>query len=416
MDQQPVAPLTASALEASWVQKLEGELWIVSRLGWFWMALVTGFISAALSWSILGSLPTKIAGRCILIMTGGVVDVTSNASGRVVEVSAKVGDYVQKGQQIALLAQPELDDRILKARARLQDLEARRSLAASFSSRGRQLNDEALASSDAYLHQQESLMRTRVRIVGEQLVTNRQLLEQGLVTRQSADSLERDLRAANLELQDVERQLAELAKKRLDMAKREKDESADVELQVREAQRELEGLEKQRGYLTSVDSPFAGRVVELKSGKGMLATKNGAIASIERIGAGSGDLEAIMFVPAGEGKKIERNAQAEIVPSTVEREDKGFVRGAVRYVSDYPATAQSLAGLLANEELVRDLGGGVAPYEVRIALEKDPRTGHYQWSRDNDAAPALQSGTLCEGAIRVKDERPLGFVLPAFKR
>ncbi len=93
MDQQTAVPLTASALEASWVQKLEGELWIVSGLGWFWMALVTAFIAAALSWSILGSLPTKIAGRCILIMTGGVADVTSNASGRVVEVSAKVNAF-----------------------------------------------------------------------------------------------------------------------------------------------------------------------------------------------------------------------------------------------------------------------------------------------------------------------------------
>ena len=112
MDQQSPAPLTASALEARWVQALEDQLWVVSKLGWFWMALVTAFIASVLGWSIVGSLPTKISGSCSLIMTGGVVDVTSNAGGRVVEVAVKVGDHVQKGQQIALFAQPARDDRI----------------------------------------------------------------------------------------------------------------------------------------------------------------------------------------------------------------------------------------------------------------------------------------------------------------
>ncbi len=408
------ASLTATTLETNWVQRLENELWVVSRLGWLWMGLVTAFITAVLTWSVAGALPTNITGSCILITTGGVVDVTSNASGRVTEVNVNVGDYVQKGQQIALLAQPELDDRILKARARLQDLEARVSLANSFSKRGEQLNADALASMEEYLRQQQGLLRTRARIVDEQVGTNRELLQQGLVTRQSSQALERDLRAAKLELQEVDRQLAELAKKRVDVAKRETDERATVELQAREARRELQSLEKQKGYVTRVDSPFSGRIVELKSGKGMLAERNAAIASIERTGDGSGELEAIMFVPATEGKKIEAQTHAEIMPSTVRREEKGFVSGRVRYVSEYPATPQSLAGLLANEDLVRDLAGGVAPFEVRISLDKEG--SGYHWSRDNEVQPVLRSGTLCDGAIRVKAERPLGFVLPAFKR
>lgn len=416
MDQQSPAPLTASALEARWVQALEDQLWVVSKLGWFWMALVTAFIASVLGWSIVGSLPTKISGSCILIMTGGVVDVTSNAGGRVVEVAVKVGDHVQKGQQIALIAQPELDDRIQKARARLQDLEARMTLAYSFSKRGQQLSGEELASLDNYLQQQQGLFRTRVRIAGEQIATNKELLTQGLVTRQSTENLGRELRAANLELREVERQLTEMAKKRLDLAKREHDERANVELQVREARRELQSLDKQRGYVTRIDSPFAGRIVELKSGKGMLASRNTAIASIEHTGEGSGELEAIMFVPATEGKKIDLGAETEIVPSTVQREDKGFVHGRVRYVSEYPATPQSLAGLLANDDLVRELAGGVAPFEVRISLQKNIGAAGYRWSRNIDAEPVLQSGTLCQGAIRTKNERPLGFVLPAFKR
>src|SRR5437879_6397248 len=110
--------------------------------------------------------------------------------------------------------------------------------------------------------------------------------------------------------------------------------------------------------MAQIVSPYDGRLVELKAGRGMLIDNNAPIASIERdLGAG-GRMEAVMFVPGTEGKKLEPQMDAEIAPSTVKREESGFVRGKVRFVSEYPSTPQSLATLLANDDLARELAGG----------------------------------------------------------
>ena len=51
--------------------------------------------------------------------------------------------------------------------------------------------------------------------------------------------------------------------------------------------------------------------------------------------------DAIVFVPAGEGKKIDGNDQVEVSPTTVKREEHGFIRGRVVAVSELPATKLS---------------------------------------------------------------------------
>ena len=75
-----------------------------------------------------------------------------------------------------------------------------------------------------------------------------------------------------------------------------------------------------------------------------------------RSGRGADDptspYDAIVFVSAGEGKRIEAGDPAEVVPSTVKREEHGFIRGRVVDIAELPATKLAMEAALEHPELV----------------------------------------------------------------
>ncbi len=83
--------------------------------------------------------------------------------------------------------------------------------------------------------------------------------------------------------------------------------------------------------------------------------------------------ESIVFVPAGEGKKIEVGHAVEVSPATVKREEHGFIRGQVVGVSELPATKLAMEAALAHPELVDTFLKRFAPgvlLRVHIKLDE----------------------------------------------
>jgi HlyD family secretion protein len=387
---------------------------VVLPAGWISLGVIAAVVVAAVAWSFFGSVPTKVISRCIVMSASGVAEVSASASGRVLEVTVKSGDLVRPGQVIGAIAQPELDERIRRARARAAELQERARSIALFSKRGLELSDEALAKKSESLVQQRLVAQSRVKIAAEQNVTTRQLLDQGLVTRRAVDNAARELRGAEIVVREIERQISEIARARMDTQKRESDERSGIQLELAEAQREVTTLEQDGKRSSAVVSAFEGRVIEVKAGRGMLVAKDASIVTLERTGKGAGPLEVVMYVAAADGKKILPGAQAHVMPATVRREERGHLLGEVRSVSDYPATPQSLLATLGNEELVREVASMPAPFEVRVNLLRDD--AGYLWSERGSDPPALRVGTLCGGEIVVRKERPVGFVIPALRR
>jgi HlyD family secretion protein len=107
------------------------------------------------------------------------------------------------------------------------------------------------------------------------------------------------------------------------------------------------------------------------------------------------------------------SAVAELLPATAQRDEHGYL-GKVSYMSDYPATPQALLATLGSEELVKELASVSAPFEVRIRLDK--KDGKPVWTRSGTMPPTVRAGTLCSGKVTVRNERPIGFVIPALRK
>lgn len=396
------------------VALLERGIRVIGPAAWWALVTVGVLVIALIMWSFFGQLPTLVAGRCMLMSSDGLTEVRAGAAGRLGSVSVRAGDTVRAGDAIATISQPDQDERIKRLKSRVVELENRTANVVSLSSRGLALSDEAFSKRQEFLRKQIEVAKSRVDIERNQIETLRQLLEQRLATRRSVEDAERSHASAEMAVETLRRQLADLDRERTEVAKREADEKAQIQLELSDARSELRLLESERGRSTVVTSAFSGRVVEIKSGRGSLVSVDSPVVVLERISDNASKVEVVMFVASNDGKKIHSGALAEILPATARRDEHGYLVGKVDYVSDYPATPQALLATLGSEELVKDLIAVAAPFEVRIRLEETNKG--FKWTRGGIDAPALHAGTLCSGNVFVRKERPIGFVIPALRK
>lgn len=396
-------------------EQLETLIRVVRPNAWLALAPLVAMILLAIAWGWWGSVPTKAAGKCILLNPTGVADVASAVSGRLIEIPVSIGDTVGQGQDIARVAQPELVDRIEKAEARLHELEGQGRVVRSFSVRGEALTVQTLEQNRSNLQRQLDAALSRARLAAERMAVQSRLLEDGLVTAQSVVSTEQEKIQADLEAENLRHQIKQLELRQLESDKLSRHEVDAVAAQISEARRNLDSLLEARKQAATIQSPYAGRVVELKAGPGMLVNPGSPVLTIERAGA-SGGLEAVIYLSAAEGKKARPGMLAQVVPSTVRREEHGFMLGQVSYVADYAATPQSMMLLLQNDALVRDLAGDAPPIEVRAAMLPAANRSGYRWSSAAGAPVSLSSGTLCRAEIVVERQRPIELVIPIVRR
>lgn len=397
-------------------EQLDTLMRVITPNAWLALAPLLGLIVMAALWGWFGSIPTKVSGRCILINPTGLADVASNATGRITALNVRLGDTIRVGQQVALVAQPELLDRIEKAEQRLRELQGQSRVVHAFSSQGATLGAESRAQQRGNLENRLHVLDEQVRVAGEREQAQSQLLEQGLITKQTLLQTQRERATLLLDAENVKNQMKELALKKFDGDKISRSETATIDSQVSEAQRSLESLFASKKLSTSIVSPFDGRVVEVKAGVGSMVAPGSSVFSVELAADEGGGLQAVIYVDAAEGKRVGRNMEAQIVPTTIKRAEYGFVRAAVELVADYPSTPQSMMLLLQNENLVRDLAGSSPPIAIRASLQRANTYSGYQWSSAAGAPVKLTSGTLCRADIVVQTQRPLSLMIPVFRK
>src|SRR5205085_931098 len=78
----------------------------------------------ALTWSVVGSVPTTVTGRGILIYPRRVLECQTLGSGRIDVLKVKTGDYVRQGDLVGHIDQFELRRRIEEDRIQLAELQS----------------------------------------------------------------------------------------------------------------------------------------------------------------------------------------------------------------------------------------------------------------------------------------------------
>lgn len=391
------------------VQVVAPRLWLL----WAPLAAVT---AGTLLWGFLGSVPVTVSGRAILLQQGGLAEVSAAAAGRVTELLVTVGSQVAPGQPVARIAQPELAERLRQARDRLAEARREEARLQGLLRQGAEIQAASLLQQQALLEQQLRAAEERSRILGERATAQAALLEQGLITRQTLLATRAEATAARLEGENSRVQLRGLALRRLEDRKQAEAQLGQVQAQVAEARRALEGLAETTRLTTVVESPHGGRVVEVRVAEGALVAVGTPLLAVEPAGGGSAGLEAALYLPASEGKKVAAGMEVHLSPATVRREEHGYLLAQVSFVSDYPATLQSMRSTLQNEELVRELSGGGPPIELRAKLVAADNASGYRWSSRAGPPVKVTAGTLAQAEVVVRRQAPATLVVPALRR
>ncbi|GEM_PF-282686 len=370
-------------------------------------------------WASFTDVPIKINGQGILVSPGGVIDVVSESSGRINDIRFKPGDLIHPGDVVALVDQSEQKLKLAEAEGELQDAVAARDDMQRFQERDlhadevwRQAREQAVNGNIASLQERQRMMSER-----EELV--RQLAERGLITRDRAISAKIELFTIR---SDLEAQRNELQTMTLDAARRQTQREKDMlaaEQRVATASRAVESARDRLKRYAAVLSPYGGRVVEAKANIGQVVSSGAPIVSIERDGAlagQGGDLVALVYVGAQDGKKLRHGMEADVSPASVRKEEHGHLIGRVDRVADTPASSVGMLRTLQNDALVGEFQKTLrTPFEIMIRLERDP-AGALRWSTGNPPKFSMDGGTLVSVEITVQKVRLIALALPILQQ
>jgi HlyD family secretion protein len=395
-------------------ERLDQLLTVTPRRAWLALFTIVGILVAALVWSIFGSLPTRVSGPGIFVREGGAFQIVSRGDGSVVALAVAVGDIVKKGQVIAHLELPELEVRVENARARLAELKREDEIADDADEANLRLTLTALEAQQKTLSKSAADFDEQVAALSEQVEIQRSLQKRGLIPRSTLLATQTSLASGRQSASTARVELANTETRRSETANalREKDEMR--RLGIADTARELRTLEKQYDEAINVRSPFDGRIIEVQSDVGDVVNRGKSVVALENTHE---SLTALLFIPAGEGKKVKPGMAAQIAPSVAKREEYGFMKGTVTNVSGLPATDAAAEAILHNSRLVEQLFQRGNPIIVTVELVPDKTTpSGYGWSTSKGPPVEITSGTLADGQIVVQRQRPITLVLPYLRK
>lgn len=213
---------------------------------------------------------------------------------------------------------------------------------------------------------------------------------------------------ARIEQPELVAQINDILKKQANL----KESGQEEEPAYLSIEEEIEILRSELVYRTQIVSEIDGQILELNMSKGSIVQPGYTLATLEQYGD-TVKLEAIVYVPAEQGGLLRPGMECQISPTSVSKEEYGYLLGRVNSVAEYPATAQSMKQTLGNENLVAFLAGQGAPLLVKIDLVPDNSTeSGYRWSSPLGPPMSFQSGTIITTEIITQREKPIRKVIP----
>jgi HlyD family secretion protein len=398
-------------------EQLDQVLEVTTPRGWIALVAISLLLVGGIVWGLVGSLSNKVAGRGILVRSGGVLEVVAPSAGRMADVAVTVGDSVTEGQVIAWMSQPELDDQVAQAKDKLAAVEAQQAEAVQFADRDATLQARTLAQQRQSTEEAIAGATRTQKWLTDRAASQEQLVKQGLMTRTTLVQTRQQLDEANGKISSLRSQLAQTAEQAATVEAHRQETRANAQLQLAQGRAELDQLQRSRMAATRVVSPYTGRILEIMTEQGNVVGRGEPLMRMDLTGSSVQDLTAIVYVPSVQGKTVRPGMYIQIAPSTVRQEEYGMMIGRVTFVSDYPASPKGMLLVLKNDRLVSELSGGDAPYELHAELIVDPTTpSQYRWSSSGGPPMRIQSGTLATATITVDTQRPIARVIPLLRR
>jgi HlyD family secretion protein len=395
-------------------EQLDQMLQVTSPRAWTGLAAVCLLLCTAIVWGFKGGIVTTASGDGVIVRTGGVINVVTRGGGMVLNLNANVGDRIRANQLIATVAQPVLSEKIRAIREALAEARHARDRALQILTDSAKLQAEAVQRQRTNSELQIEELDDQAKLTGEQITADEQLAAKGLITRQQVLATKQKLINIKDQIATLKAQVKQLDAQKFSIESQPQREDTEMRDRISNLQRDLAGAEKELSMAESVISPYNGQVLELKVSAGSDVAMGQPILSIQ---PDDHNLELVAYVSSSRAKEIKNGMEVQVSPSSIKREEYGFMKGQVVYVSDYPATPAALMRNFENESLAKALSSSGPITEVRVSLNGDPSTpSGFQWSASKGPPIIITSGTICGVQIVTQRQQPISLVFPYIKK
>lgn len=376
-----------------------------------WLVIITiGLVLACgIVWGIFGRIPVRVDTSGILLSSGGMSTVASTVSGTITDVNVKNGDTLSKGDVIAIIGEGDVVKQMNDKKEAIAVLET---LTADSDWDNVKLPADLLDVQQLGQQIKSAGSAAGYAGVDPKLALNeynayKELYASGAVSKAELDAKY----SAYISAQSNYSSQALSATQ----ARAQFDTTKDAKL--KQLRSELEDLQSSIQTRYTIVAPEDCKVVSVKVDKGDVVAAGTQVASVAKTGSDVKVLEAVIYVPVSDGKKIKEGMSVKIYPTTVTKEEYGYMKGTVTEVPEYPVSSESVLNTLGNESLAQQLTGEGSPLEVRVDLVADENTvSGYAWSSKKGATVNVQNGTLCSAAVVVDEQSPASMVIPILKK
>lgn len=360
----------------------EDMMQVTSVRSWLLLGSIIVVLASVIVWSVTTKLPERIEGKGVLQTEAGTQQITAAGEGIIQELKLQPGATVEKNQVVGTIRAAAATEASRAAQATYD--EARRS------------HEQQVQTENAAIATLRADLQRKQQVVAERLAQyNRQVenLKKKVVTMTVVDAAKRELDSARMDVTATDMQI--------------RNRLRTIEMLGSRVEQALIDLKRTLGttaQITQITSVVAGRVTYVHRRPGDTVFGGQAIADIESSAAGSA-VEIIAYVAARNGKRILLGQPARLAVAGVNPNTSGYLRGEVKYVSDYPVSP-SLAQRTLREDSVTE-----ASYEIKVR-PVTAGAGGYVWLGGSGNDAAVRTGTKVDVFVEVSERRPISLVLP----
>ncbi len=395
-------------------ERLDRTLAVSSPKGWLALVMLAGMTTSVFGWSVLGEVSVFVRAPGILLGRGGViVDAVSTGNGALTGVLPAVGDRVEEGSTVAVIIDSEAEELHRTAVAVVdENVRALEALRAATEAENA-VRAENVARQRRRYETMEQSARDSVEVAREFLEANRMFLAEGLIARVDLEQSQRAFDGAQRELFSILRERDDLEYAEVQHLNAQAAEIAEQEAGLLAAKRAVRELEA-RLATHEILAPITGRVAEIKAAVGAVLSAGAPVVSIR---PATETLEALIYVPPADGKRIVPGMEVLVSPSSARKEEYGSIRGRIAEIAAFPASLQGMVAVLQSPDLAEAFSSDGPPYASRVSLDADPLTASgLAWTSSRGAIRTVSSGTLVDVEIKVESRPPITLVAPALRR
>ena len=390
-------------------EQLDRLITVTSPKIWLTVITIGVVLACGILWGVFGTIPIKVDTSGILISSGGVSSIPSTVSGQITDVRVRNGDEVKKGDTLAIIGEEDIVAQINDTNKIIDTLKTL-TTSTNWASADipsellelQQLGQQIQSAGDA-----ASYAGVDPEIAKKEYEAYKELFEAGAASQAELDAKYSAYMNA----------LSSYSQRSLSASQAADQFNVTKAAKLAELTKKVEDLKKSIKTDYQIVAPSDGKIASVKVRKGDMVGQGTVVVTLAKTGSDVKALEAAIYVPVSDGKKIANGMEVKIYPSTVQKEEYGYMIGTVIEVPEYPVSQESVMTTLGNEALAQELTGQGAPLEVRVDLVADENTASgYAWSSKKGATVNVENGTLCSASVVVAEQRPISMVIPILKQ